>query len=174
MPKKSSEKPVGGKEGMVLGVSIERITKEKCVIVNAYDRNTVREAVLHGGLIRREVDRHLPLKTIKGMSFNTLPPGTICSGHWHNREEIWIILEGESTWIDCDGSERRIKKGDFIYITPNGYHECRNETDKPLNFIYMATQLPGAPYKEGFFEPIEKVTLKATPLGEFLKNDTST
>jgi len=151
----------------VLGVRREKLNKKPCVIVNCF--NEVEETRLHGGLIGRMASKKMSdLKTHMYLGWQTLPVGVELPGHWHEIEEIWIILDGEATWIDCDGSERRIRRGDFIYVTPNGYHAVRNTGQKPLEYILIKSPIPlqVAPYTIEFFEPIEKYTGKAKPLKE--------
>ena len=151
----------------VLGVRREKLNKKPCVIVNCFDE--VEETTLHGGLIGRTASKKMSdLKAHIYLGWQTLPAGVELPGHWHDIEEIWIILDGEATWIDCDGSERRIRRGDFICVTPNGYHAVRNTGQKPLEYILIKSPIPlqVAPYTIEFFEPIEKYTAKAKPLKE--------
>ncbi|MEM4246099.1 MAG: cupin domain-containing protein, partial [Candidatus Bathyarchaeia archaeon] len=98
--------------------------------------------------------------------WQTLPEGVELPGHWHDVEEIWIIMEGEATWIDCDGSERKIKRGDFIHVTPNGYHGVKNTGKRPLEYILIKSPIPLiiGPYTVEVTEPIERYTAKAKPL----------
>ena len=96
-------------EPVVLGVCIERLSMEPCVIVNCFD--DIKEFKGHGELIGRGVSSKMPgLKAHHYLGWCTLPPGKVCSGHWHDCEEIWVIISGEAILIDCNGSERKIKK----------------------------------------------------------------
>jgi len=154
-------------DNIVLGVRKEKLSKKSCVIANCFE--DVEEIKLHGGLIGRMASKKMPdLKAHIYLGWQTLPAGVELPGHWHDIEEIWIIMDGEATWIDCDGSERKIKRGDFIYITPNGYHAVKNTGNKPLEYILIKSPIPlqVAPYTIEFFEPIEKYTAKAKPLKE--------
>ena len=161
------------KDDVVLGVRKETLSKKPCAIVNCF--TDVDKALLHGGLIGRMASKKMPdLKAHVYLGWQTLPAGVELPGHWHEVEEIWIIMDGEATWIDCDGSERKIKRGDFIYVTPNGYHAVRNSSQRPLEYILIKSPIPllTAPYTIEVFEPIERYTAKGKPLKDVvpLKN----
>ena len=150
----------------VLGVCIERLSKEPCIIRN---KDEVEQMISHGGLVGRlffaRDERVIPgwkgPKT-KGMLFvamNTIPANGIVSAHWHDMEELWYFTSGEGILIDSAG-ERKVRTGDGLYVTPNGMHEVIAGKD-PVDFLVLAAELPGVPYEHGYFEPIDKVTLEA-------------
>lgn len=154
-------------EDLVLGVRREKLNRKPCAIVNCF--SDVEETIVHGGLIGRGASKKMPdLKAHVYLGWQTLPAGVHLAGHWHDLEEIWIIMDGEATWTDCDGSERKIKRGDFVSVTPNGYHAVKNTGAKPLEYILVRSAIPlqVAPYTMEFFEPIEKYTARARPLKE--------
>jgi mannose-6-phosphate isomerase-like protein (cupin superfamily) len=157
-------------DDFVLGVRREKLSKKPCVIVNCFE--DVQETTLHGGLVGRMASKKMPdLKAHMYLGWQTLPAGVELPGHWHDIEEIWVIMDGEATWTDCDGSQRKIKRGDFIYVTPNGYHAVKNTGQKPLEYILIKSPIPLQlpPYTSEFFEPIERYTAKAKPLKEIVK-----
>ena len=157
-------------DDFVLGVRREKLSKKPCVIVNCFE--DVQEATLHGGLVGRMASKKMPdVKAHMYLGWQTLPAGVELPGHWHDIEEIWVIMDGEATWTDCDGSQRKIKRGDFIYVTPNGYHAVKNTGKKPLEYILIKSPIPLQlpPYTSEFFEPIERYTAKAKSLKEIVK-----
>lgn len=156
-------------EDFVLGVRREKLAKKPCAIVNCFE--DVEETRLHGGIVGRMASKKMSdLKAHMYLGWQTLPAGAELPGHWHDIEEIWVILDGEATWIDCDGSKRRIKRGDFICVTPNGYHAVKNTGQNPLEYILIKSPIPLLlpPCTPEFFEPMEKHTTKARPLSDIL------
>jgi mannose-6-phosphate isomerase-like protein (cupin superfamily) len=140
------------------------------VIVYCFD--DIQVTILHGGLVGTMASKKMPdAKAHMYFGWQTLPAGVELSGHWHDIEEIWVIMHGEATWTDCDGSKRKIKRGDFIYVTTNGYHAVKNTGKEPLEYILIKSPIPVQlpPYTSEFFEPIERYTAKAKPLGETVR-----
>ena len=65
----------------------------------------------------------------------TLEPG--CSIPLHSHADIehqQVILEGEMV-LDFNGTEKKVQKGDCIYIPAKLPHAYYNRSDKPVEFL---------------------------------------
>ena len=66
--------------------------------------------------------------------FVDAPPGGGPSLHKHPYEELFIVLEGEVTFLAGD-DEVRARGGDIVIVPPNTPHEFTNSGDQPLRQI---------------------------------------
>ena len=68
-------------------------------------------------------------------SLNTLPPGAGVGNHAHEgNEEAYFILEGDGVYIDSDGQEYPVAKGDFTLCREGESHGLFNKSSAPLVF----------------------------------------
>lgn len=66
----------------------------------------------------------------------TLMPGSSIGMHTHGEnEEIYIVLSGEGTYVDNDGSENIIKPGDTTLTRKGEKHSLANNGGAPLTFL---------------------------------------
>ncbi len=66
----------------------------------------------------------------------TLMPGSSIGLHKHTEnEEIYIILSGEGSYIDNDGSEVIVKAGDTTLTRKGEQHSIANKGKDPLTFL---------------------------------------
>jgi mannose-6-phosphate isomerase-like protein (cupin superfamily) len=61
--------------------------------------------------------------------------------HYHDFDEVWVILEGEALAYS-EGKQYRLKAGDCL-LTPMGYHHDMPEVYKTIKGIYFETTLKG-------------------------------
>ena len=66
--------------------------------------------------------------------FVDAPPGAGPSRHKHPYEELFIVLEGESTFVAGD-NEIRARAGDIVIVPPNTPHAFTNSGDGHLRQI---------------------------------------
>ena len=66
--------------------------------------------------------------------FVDAPPGGGPSLHKHPYEELFIVLEGEVTFLAGD-DEVRAREGDIVIAPPNTPHEFTNSGDQRLRQI---------------------------------------
>lgn len=142
----------------ILAVTSQRIYKEPCVIRNIKDVTAYKA---HKEMVSTDIFLASD-PFIKGALFlvhGSLVPGDMVSSHWHEIEEFYYFLSGQGTLINTDGSEKRVGQGDGMYLVPNGRHEVRADRGETLEYLVYAVQLPNIPYRHGFFESIDKITI---------------
>ncbi len=67
-----------------------------------------------------------------------MPQGTAEVNHKHLKaQQFFFILKGKATFL-INGEKHHIKQHEGIHILPNIYHQIRNETDTPLEFIVIS------------------------------------
>jgi quercetin dioxygenase-like cupin family protein len=78
------------------------------------------------------------------------------AAHYHKTfSESFYILDGEvrlydgANWVTA-------KKGDFLYVPPNGIHAFRNESDEAASMLILFA--PGAPRERYFAATAEMAT----------------
>jgi mannose-6-phosphate isomerase-like protein (cupin superfamily) len=69
------------------------------------------------------------------------PRWTDFDNHYHDFDEVWIILEGEGLAVS-EGKKYLLKEGDCL-LTPMGYHHDMPEVHKEIKAIYFETSLKG-------------------------------
>jgi methionyl-tRNA synthetase len=69
-----------------------------------------------------------------GSVFGTVPPHHVSKGHSHQDGEMFIALDGTATVV-VDGGERRLQRGDAVYLPPFSVHEIRNDGDAPFDLV---------------------------------------
>ncbi|OKK03482.1 MULTISPECIES: cupin domain-containing protein [unclassified Streptomyces] len=69
-----------------------------------------------------------------GGAWVSVPEGETSTSHNHDENEMFFIFEGTGVMRIGD-EERRVSKGDTIFITPFKDHTLTNDTDKPLIFL---------------------------------------
>lgn len=57
-------------------------------------------------------------------NFVSFEPNVIAPVHWHDEEQMSIVLEGEFEF-EIDGDKRLVRRGDAILIPPNVPHGAR-------------------------------------------------
>lgn len=66
-----------------------------------------------------------------------LLPGADCGVHsTEENEEMLIFLSGSGEAVLDGGKTFKVGKGKFAYIPPQTVHNIRNNSDKPLCYIY--------------------------------------
>jgi quercetin dioxygenase-like cupin family protein len=71
--------------------------------------------------------------------FVTVQPGdTMDEPYAHDGEEFAYVLSGELVFI-VDGAEYRLAAGDSIYLRSTVAHAMHNDTDKPVQAIWVLT-----------------------------------
>ena len=66
-----------------------------------------------------------------------LKPGETCGEHsTDDHEEMLIFLSGTGQAIVGDGKTMEVGSGKILYIPPFTPHNIRNNSDKPMNYIY--------------------------------------
>lgn len=66
-----------------------------------------------------------------------LNPGESVGEHkTENREEILLVLKGRATVI-LEGKEIGLEEGKSHFIKENVMHDVKNDTDMPLEYIYV-------------------------------------
>ncbi|MDL2314510.1 cupin domain-containing protein [Desulfovibrio sp. OttesenSCG-928-C14] len=69
----------------------------------------------------------------RAASVSVLPPGCSVGTHQHiNDGEVYIIIDGEATYIDGKGNRRKLKAGDVTFCYPGESHGLVNESDAPV------------------------------------------
>ena len=66
--------------------------------------------------------------------FVDAPPGTGPSLHKHPYEEVFILLEGEATFVAGE-NEIRARAGDIVIVPPNTPHAFTNSGEQRLRQI---------------------------------------
>lgn len=57
-------------------------------------------------------------------NFVSFEPNTVAAVHWHDEEQMSIVIEGEMEF-EVGGQKRIIKRGDAVIIPPNVPHGAR-------------------------------------------------
>ena len=66
----------------------------------------------------------------------TCKPGTFLAHHRHAQAEIYFIVEGEGI-VTIDGEEKKVSKGDLVYIPGNAEHGVRSTgEEEDLKWLY--------------------------------------
>jgi quercetin dioxygenase-like cupin family protein len=73
--------------------------------------------------------------------------------HYHKTfSESFYVLDGKVRLYDGDKWVTAVK-GDYLYVSPNGIHAFRNDTDEPASMLILFA--PGTPREEYFLEGAE-------------------
>ena len=79
-----------------------------------------------------------------GSTVYEIPPGeALCPYHYEYAEEEWmLVLEGTPTVRDPEGCEM-LEPFDVVFFTtgPEGAHQIRNESDRPVRVLMYSTLL---------------------------------
>jgi mannose-6-phosphate isomerase-like protein (cupin superfamily) len=79
-----------------------------------------------------------PPGTNLAVTWVDVPPGARQMLHWHEPEQVYIIVEG--TGRMCVGEEEEdVVAGDLIYIPPNVVHAIENRSAEMLGYLSAAT-----------------------------------
>jgi Mannose-6-phosphate isomerase len=104
---------------------------------------TVREKV-RGGVGKMEVRTALAPKTaeekhaIKEISFRTLEPGNSVGMHKHDTDEdVYLIVSGEATFTDDDGTVHTLHKGDMTICRDGKSHAIANNGQTPMEYFVV-------------------------------------
>jgi quercetin dioxygenase-like cupin family protein len=66
----------------------------------------------------------------------TIEPGGHTPYHQHAFEHLNYIIDGDGAVVMEDGTERPVRKGDFVLILPDEVHQYKNKSaDKPFVLI---------------------------------------
>ncbi len=66
----------------------------------------------------------------------TIEPDGHTPYHQHAFEHLNYIIEGDGAVVMEDGTERPVRKGDFVLILPDEVHQYKNKSaDKPFVLI---------------------------------------
>ncbi|TFG89369.1 MAG: cupin domain-containing protein [Hyphomicrobiales bacterium] len=111
------------------------------MIVNVQDGVPVAYPRCHGLGVRivHPVNPKAPSKNI-GLVHFYLPPHTLLEPGSHETEETYVILEGEGTMTFANG-QRKVAKGDFVYLPPWCIHGIENTGREPL-LVLICTSPP--------------------------------
>jgi len=118
-------------------------------------------------------DAQEPIEVVPGLRFQPVlgqrlmanfvhfEPNTIAPVHWHDEEQISLVIEGEFEF-EVGGEKKLVRRGDAVLIPPNVPHGARTydttclEIDvfNPprkglLDLMGIASDDPGAPPAEG-------------------------
>ena len=81
-------------------------------------------------------DEKTPIEILSGLNFQpvlgermmvnfvTFEPNTIAPVHWHDEEQISIVIDGEFEF-EVGGDKRIVQRGEAIHIPPNVPHGAR-------------------------------------------------
>ena len=81
-------------------------------------------------------DEKTPIEILSGLNFQpvlgdrmmvnfvTFEPNTIAPVHWHDEEQISIVIDGEFEF-EVGGDKRIVRRGEAIHIPPNVPHGAR-------------------------------------------------
>ena len=93
--------------------------------------------VAHGGGIAMMLLTNRELDAMLFLADASLAPGKELEAHIDPYEEIYYILEGEGVMTVGD-DERRVKKGDAIWIPVGERHSLLNDTDGNTSILVVA------------------------------------
>ena len=96
--------------------------------------------IAHGGGIARMLLTNKELRSMLFLADASLAPGKTIETHIDPYEEIYYILEGEGVMMVGD-DERRVKKGDAIWIPMGEKHSLVNDTNENTGFLVVANYL---------------------------------
>ena len=75
---------------------------------------------------------------IKEISFRTLPPGSSVGMHKHDSDEdVYLIVPGEATFTDDDGSQHILHKGDMSICRDGKSHAIANNGTENLEYFVV-------------------------------------
>ena len=104
---------------------------------------TVREKV-RGGVGVMQVRTALAPKdaeekhAIKEISFRVLEEGNSVGMHKHDTDEdVYLIVSGEATFTDDDGTEYTLHKGDMTICRDGKFHAIANKAKEPLEYFVV-------------------------------------
>ena len=104
---------------------------------------TVREKV-RGGMGKMTVKTALSPKkaeekhAIKEISFRVLEPGNSVGMHKHDSDEdVYLIVSGEATFTDDDGTVHKLHKGDMTICRDGKSHAIANEGTETLEYFVV-------------------------------------
>jgi len=106
-------------------------------------RNTNDELVQQTEYVAHIGGKAMMLLTSKEMSSMlfladaSLAPGRTIEGHIDAYDEIYYILEGAGV-MTVGGDERKVRKGDAIWIPAGEMHSLHNDTKKNTGFLVVA------------------------------------
>ena len=109
------------------------------MIVRNTDEEIVQQTTYraHGGGTARMLLTNKELRSMLFLADASLEPGKTIETHIDPYEEIYYILEGEGVMTVGD-DERRVKKGDAIWIPVGKKHSLVNDTDENTGFLVVA------------------------------------
>ena len=106
-------------------------------------QETVREKV-RGGTGKMLVKTALSPKkaeerhAVKEISFRTLEPGNSVGMHKHDTDEdVYLIVSGDATFTDDDGTEYVLRKGDMTICRDGKSHAIANKGQEPLEYFVV-------------------------------------
>ena len=104
---------------------------------------TVREKV-RGGVGKMQVRTALAPKeaaekhAIKEISFRVLEEGNSVGMHKHDSDEdVYLIVSGEATFTDDDGSVHILHKGDMTICRDGKSHAISNNSKEPMEYFVV-------------------------------------
>jgi len=106
--------------------------------INSLDKVTIVKMNMEGA---RGAYKQIPISMADGTpaySFRvfTIEPDGHTPYHQHAFEHLNYIIEGDGAVVMEDGTERPVKKGDFVLILPDEVHQYKNKsTNKPFVLI---------------------------------------
>jgi quercetin dioxygenase-like cupin family protein len=88
-----------------------------------------------GGLVKRIIHPETVGSKNLAVVIMWLNPGEEMKRHKNVYEEAWYVKEGEGE-LEIEGvSQKKLKKGLFVYIPPNLEHAARNTGNEQLVFL---------------------------------------
>lgn len=109
------------------------------MIVRNTNDEVVQETtyIAHGGGIARMLLTNRELTSMLFLADASLAPGKTIEAHIDPYEEIYYILDGEGIMMVGE-DEKRVKKGDSIWIPMGKKHSLLNDTNENTSFLVVA------------------------------------
>ncbi|WP_429884622.1 cupin domain-containing protein [Geoalkalibacter halelectricus] len=67
-----------------------------------------------------------------------LAPGQQIHPHVHAGDHVWVVLEGEGTFLGENASTRQIKTGSVVVAPAGRAHGIRNDSEQGLVFVSIS------------------------------------
>lgn len=106
----------------------------KIISLSQVDKNEVRMEGAHKAWKQVPLGREDDAPVYSYRVF-TVEPGGHTPYHQHPYEHMNYIIQGDGALVDENGTEQRIKTGDFALVMPNEKHQYQNKGDQPLILI---------------------------------------
>jgi quercetin dioxygenase-like cupin family protein len=65
-----------------------------------------------------------------------MPPGAVLDPHRHHPQEVYYVTGGEAE-VFLDGTWRRLRTGDVVYVPGDAVHGARNRGDETCTIVWV-------------------------------------